>query len=222
MCAHIELMKRLGMKQQEDARMRLLHAGMAVFAEVGFHAATTREISRRAEVNLAAIHYYFADKAGLYRAVFALPFAEQGNVFAQVDIESATLEEALSCFYQWILPPTARAEEVMLQKFMQLHAREEADPSGILGDALSEHIKPNHEKLKQLLCRELGKLEPDLAIEQLAFAIMGMASAFVHGRRVVEVLAPELIHGKNASDVRLQRLIGYAKTLIDAERGQHE
>jgi AcrR family transcriptional regulator len=40
-----------------------------VFAENSFEGATTREIARRANQNIAAIGYYFGGKAGLYLAV---------------------------------------------------------------------------------------------------------------------------------------------------------
>ncbi|MEQ1533688.1 MAG: helix-turn-helix domain-containing protein [Sideroxydans sp.] len=47
---------------QEETRWRVLQAATEVFAEVGYHAATTREICRRAEVNLASIHSTLAIK----------------------------------------------------------------------------------------------------------------------------------------------------------------
>src|SRR5512147_571184 len=84
---------------QEETRWRLLQAATEVFAEVGYHAATTREICKRADVNLASIHYYYGDKAELYREVFRLPFLSECNVFATLDIASASLKEALHCFY---------------------------------------------------------------------------------------------------------------------------
>ena len=54
-----------------DARMRLLDAALALFAEQGFAKTSTREIALAAQVNIASISYYFGDKAGLYRAVWS-------------------------------------------------------------------------------------------------------------------------------------------------------
>lgn len=207
------------MKQQEDTRMRLLHAGMEVFAEVGFHAATTREISGRAGVNLAAIHYHFTDKAGLYRAVFALPFVVKGDAFAQLNLDTVSLVDALASFFTWILPPEATTENNLLQQFMRLHAREEVDPSGVLESVLSENITPNFAQLKRLLCRELGKSQSDIGIEQLAFALIGMAGVFVHRRCAVQMLAPALLTGEGAYQKTRDALVGYAMALIAAERG---
>lgn len=48
---------------------RLLDAAIDVFGKHGYDAATTRMIAREAQVNIAAIPYYFDGKEGLYRAV---------------------------------------------------------------------------------------------------------------------------------------------------------
>lgn len=48
---------------------KILAAAEDVFAEMGYKAATTREIARRADVNIAAIHYYWGKKSELWYAV---------------------------------------------------------------------------------------------------------------------------------------------------------
>jgi len=50
---------------------RILVAAEAVFAEAGFHGATTASIAVRARLPKANIHYYFGTKRALYRAVLA-------------------------------------------------------------------------------------------------------------------------------------------------------
>ena len=58
--------------QSREVCERLLHAAGEVFAERGFRAATVRQITERAGVNLAAINYHFHDKGELYaRALHA-------------------------------------------------------------------------------------------------------------------------------------------------------
>ncbi|MFZ7128034.1 MAG: CerR family C-terminal domain-containing protein [Desulfobacterales bacterium] len=53
---------------RQDARERLIQAGIEIFAENGFNATTTRMLAEKAQVNLSAIPYYFQGKEGLYRA----------------------------------------------------------------------------------------------------------------------------------------------------------
>ena len=50
-------------------RERLLEAAIDVFGRHGFDPATTRMIAKAANVNIAAIPYYFGGKGGLYQAV---------------------------------------------------------------------------------------------------------------------------------------------------------
>jgi len=203
---------------QEETRWRLLQAATEVFAEVGYRAATTREIARRAGVNLAAIHYHFGDKAELYREVFRLPFLDECNTFAKLNIEQATLSEALHSFYNWLFPPTPE-EDPMMHLFLRLHTREEAEPSGVMGDALAQAFRPNHEKMQAVLCRELGLKKPDTEVDRLTFSLAGLASVYFHGGRViVQELAPHLVKGKKAKDAMVERLVGYAMALIESER----
>lgn len=201
---------------QEETRWRLLQSAMEVFAEVGYHAATTREISKRAKANLASIHYYFGDKAQLYREVFRLPFINECNEFNKIDISSVTLEEGLRTFYQWFFP--SFGEDPMLQYFLRLHAREEAEPSGVLGNAMVEAFRPNHERMQTLLCRELGLKKPDTEVDRLTFALLGMATVYFHGRTAISDLAPHLVDGQKSRETMVERLVAYGVALIDAER----
>jgi len=203
---------------QEETRWRLLQAATEVFAGVGYRAATTREIAKRAGVNLAAIHYHFGDKAELYREVFRLPFLDECNTFAKLDIKQATLTEALHSFYSWLFPPTPE-EDPMMHLFLRMHTREEAEPSGVMGDALAQAFRPNHEKMQAVLCRELGLKKPDTEVDRLTFSLAGLASVYFHGgRAIVQELAPHLVKGKKAKDAMVERLVGYAMALIESER----
>ncbi len=56
---------------RSEARGSILDAAEIVFAENGFHGATTRAIGERAGTNAALIHYYFGSKEALFEAVFA-------------------------------------------------------------------------------------------------------------------------------------------------------
>ncbi len=56
---------------REEKERALIEAAELVFAERGFAGATTSAIARQAGVPKANLHYYFATKEGLYRAVVA-------------------------------------------------------------------------------------------------------------------------------------------------------
>ena len=52
----------------DETRQRILDASEAIFAEIGYEAATVRAICERANVkNIGAVNYYFQGKENLYR-----------------------------------------------------------------------------------------------------------------------------------------------------------
>lgn len=58
-------------QDRPDVQDAILDAAEAIFAENGFHGATTRAIGAHAGANAALIHYYFGSKEALYEAVIA-------------------------------------------------------------------------------------------------------------------------------------------------------
>jgi AcrR family transcriptional regulator len=59
-------------EKPEDPRARIVSAAREVFIEQSFDLATVREITLRADVNLAAINYYFGSKDELISEVLNL------------------------------------------------------------------------------------------------------------------------------------------------------
>lgn len=51
-------------------KMRLLQAAQELFARKGFHATSTREITRRAKANAASLYFHWRTKESLYLAVY--------------------------------------------------------------------------------------------------------------------------------------------------------
>lgn len=52
-----------------DTRTRILDAAEKLFAERGFDGTSIREVTRAAEVNVAAVHYHFGSKEAVMRGI---------------------------------------------------------------------------------------------------------------------------------------------------------
>jgi AcrR family transcriptional regulator len=198
-----------------DARSRLVIAGLRLFAEKGFEAATTREICEAAGANISAIRYYFGDKAGLYRAAFTEPMGDMpchANMEAYANLP---LAEALVMLFREFLEPLKKGEEFSL--VMKLHFREMIEPTGAWQNEIDAEIKPQHDALVTMLKDQLGLQNIDTDVHRLAFAIIGMAVHFYVGQEVVAAISPQILSSPSAIDVLAERLGGYALSMIEGE-----
>lgn len=205
-----------GQDRGTRSRERLLQEATRLFAEKGFARASTREICQAAGQNIAAIHYYFGDKAGLYRAVLSQPIELIQQELGQFDDPALTLHEALRCLLGAFLCPPAPGEPV--DPTMRLYLREMIEPSGAFHDVVAELVTPLHERVVALLARHVGVTQPDDALHQLAFALSAMAHDYGMSRPFMDALAPGLLHGEGALERVLDRLVAYATALIECER----
>lgn len=198
--------------QQTDARQRLIQAALQVFALKGYEGASTREICRLADVNVAAIHYYFGDKASLYREVFRIP-ERLGQFPAEMDDPNLSLRAALVALYGHIMAYIAAPQ---LQQLRLVVLREELQPSGAL-DGETDGPRHLHDHLTAFLCRSIGIRDADAAIHHLAFSLGGLALVlFVH-RSAVNAIAPELLADDAALRATIERLADHGVALVETE-----
>lgn len=199
------------------ARERLLHAGLRLFALQGYSKTSTRELAEAAQVNVAAISYYFGDKAGLYRAVFEEPMAgepeQDDTAFAD---PALTLEQALRGFFAGFLEPLRHGDLVRL--CMKLHFREFLEPTGLWGEYFDHGIRPVHQAMLQVVCRELGLAEPDEAAHRLVVGLAGLGVHLHVGYDINEDLSPGLMTGPDAVDQWTEHLLAWGLCMLQAER----
>jgi TetR/AcrR family transcriptional regulator, regulator of cefoperazone and chloramphenicol sensitivity len=199
----------------EQSRVRLLRAGLALFAQHGFAKTSTREIAELAQTNIAAISYYFGDKAGLYRAVF---FESQGSPkeeIARYAGTELTLAQALRGLYASFLEPLKQGD--MARLCMKLHAREMIEPTGLWEEEIKTGIRPMHDALVALLCRHFGVTRADDDVHRLAVCIAGLGVHMHVGRDVIDMIAPSLNTQSKSLDLWMERLVMYAQAMVAAE-----
>jgi TetR/AcrR family transcriptional regulator, regulator of cefoperazone and chloramphenicol sensitivity len=200
----------------EDARQRLLLAGLRLFAQQGYANTSTRELAEAASVNVAAISYYFGDKAGLYRAVFFEPAngrsIEEETAFVAPGL---TLAEALRGFYAGFVLPLQQGDLVRL--CMKLHFREFLEPTGLWEEHLAHGIRPVHEALTTVLCRHFGLAESDDDLQRLVISLAALGVHLHVGYDINEQLAPGVTRGAAALDLWADRLALFGCAMVQAE-----
>jgi AcrR family transcriptional regulator len=200
----------------EASRERLLQAGLRLFAQQGYSKTSTRELAEAASVNVAAISYYFGDKAGLYRAVSLEPLGSPADDLERYRDPALSLPQALRGFYQGFLEPLKQGDVARL--CMKLHFREMLEPTGMWDESLAHGIKPMHDQLVDVLRRDLGLSAVDDDLQRLAVCLAGLGVHMHVGRDVIDQVAPGLTAAPEAFDVWADRLVMFGLAMVDAER----
>lgn len=177
----------------DDRRDQLIEVAGAIFAEKGFQQATVREICQAAEVNVAAINYYFGDKQRLYiECVKSAHAAASQRVPLPEWPEGTTPETKLRDFVRVTVMRTLGCKTAAWQ--MQLMMREMSQPSGAVREIVEEYIRPHFELACQLLGEAIpADLPPDV-LQKLAFSLVGQCLHYkLAGEMLPMLLGPETV-----------------------------
>lgn len=202
-----------------EARARLLNAALRLFAEKGFANTSTRELATAAGVNIAAISYYFGDKAGLYRAAYTEPMGSCGEM-AALDVSKIGIELAIRMMLTHLVEPLKQGD--LVQLCTRLHFREMLEPTGLWAEEIDNGIRPSQMALVQVLCKHLGLSLPDDDVHRLAYSVVGLAIHLFVGRDVVQTLQPQLLATPAAIEIYTERLLGYALAMVASEKTRRE
>jgi AcrR family transcriptional regulator len=205
-------------KQRSDgaeARGQLLLGALRLFAEKGFAKTSTRAIAQAAGANVAAISYYFGDKAGLYRAVFSEPLGKPCDDIARYLPAHLTLRQALEGFIAGFLEPLKQGD--LAQQLTRLHFREMLEPTGLWTEQIDSKLKPAHAALVEVLGRHLDLSQADDDVHRLAFSITGLAMQMFITRDVIDGVRPGLIATPLAIDLWAARLVDFAEAMVAVE-----
>jgi AcrR family transcriptional regulator len=170
----------------------LLLAGGDVFSGRGFHAATVREICRRAGANIAAVNYHFGGKEGLYTKV--LQHALQGardkyppDLGLPVN---APAEERLRVF---ILSFLLRIfDEGAHTHHGKLMAREMAESTHALDALVRDQIQPMFRQLMGIVSELLGKRATPELVRACSLSVVSQVIFYHLCRPVIRRLFTEM------------------------------
>jgi len=177
---------------KNSTRQRLLNAAGECFAEKGFHGATVREISQRADANVAAVNYHFGDKYKLYEAVLleAINYAE--DRFGALRDQTATLRAAqrLHDFVGALL--MGGLDPQRPEWHCKLLCMEMADPGPALEILFAKSISGRFGMLRQIVSDLLSPLGDTSEVTLLACSVLGQGLFYLRSREMLPKMHPEL------------------------------
>lgn|SRR6185295_11346531 len=182
-----------------DTRRRLLEAGVEVFSEEGFRSATIQTICKRARANIAAAHYHFGDKEGLYAAVFAYAErrATEDNPPPAPDgaTPSARLQAHVTSFLSRLLDAGRPAW------MARLISREMIEPTRALDRLVRRRMRANHEQLSAIIRELLGPGATKDTVRFCTLSVIAQCVFYRNSAPVIVRLYPDIVPSRDVSRI---------------------
>jgi TetR/AcrR family transcriptional regulator len=201
-----------------SARDAILDAADTLFGELGFDAASTRQIGEAAGINKALIHYHFASKQSLFNSVLDRYYERLNETLRGALEADGSLRERLGRLLESYVDFLNEN-----RRFSRMVQREVA--SGRHVDHITEHMAPIF-RLGEELVRQTypATRDGDLAASQLLVSFYGMVVSWFTFSPVVEGLlgADPLDEQRLLERKRhLQRMLDLVLAAIDTPAGDN-
>lgn len=158
---------------------RILGAAEELFAQFGFTGTSLRQVTSRADVNIAAVNYHFGSKENLVNEVFRRRMDDMsaqrlGALKAAMEQHPGELEPILAAFVQ---PALAMAQDRHGGgAFVRVVARAYAEKNDRLRKFLSDH----YGHVLRDFGKAIGACVPDLSKEELYWRLDFLAGALTY------------------------------------------
>lgn len=185
--------KKSGRSQREEARERLIMAGLEIFGRLGYEAASTRMLALKADVNLAAIPYYFGGKEGLYHATVEKIieygkrkiFPELEKIKKRLQSGNPSREELIKMLNGLMSHYVDIVTNEETCRFAPIIMREQIQPTSAFSIFYNEMIEEEHKVCTILVARllKLSSESPEAIMR--AHAFLGQVMMFLAARTTI-------------------------------------
>ena len=193
----------------DTTRERILDAAEALFAERGFAMTPLRQVTRRANANIAAVNYHFGSKEGLLQAVFErrlLPLNHERMTRLErlrTGPQPIELEALIHAFIEPALDLTGNGVP-----FTRLLGRS----YGEAGDTLRKYIHQQYREVLDRFRHEVAANLPWLPNNELRWRLqflLGAASYAMGGIDLMRLVASCELSDSTNRNALLQRLVTF-------------
>jgi AcrR family transcriptional regulator len=153
-----------------DTKTRILDAAEKLFGEKGFDATSLRDITKEADVNLAAVNYHFQSKESLIEAVImrgAAPVNQKRIAMLEAAGPNPTIEQLIEAFIGPVL-------EQDFEPMAPLMARVLASPE-IMKRVFKQHMDTLSRRFAECVAKAMPELSPAEVMWRLHFTAGAMA-----------------------------------------------
>ena len=182
----------------QETRRKLINAAGEIFAELGLHAATIKQITDRAGVNIAAINYHFRDKFELYAAVvrYVLSFSP---VVPPSEKLAGSPEDRLRAYINGVIEDAYDPSRPAWRATVLAH--ELAQPTAALDAVMDELIRPRADHLRDMVRDILGPNAPEEQVLRAAQSVASQCFFYLYNREAFRRLYPQQVRDNTSKSL---------------------
>lgn len=173
----------------QQTKQRILVAATDLFADKGFKKTTVREICQAARANVAAVHYHFGDKGGLYEA--ALSYALEIQPLVSYP-DGSTGAEKLKLWIDHTIGNCLGHPPAHMSRLMTLEMKEPSPYFRVLAETM---IAPKMDDLQRCIEEIVVHPLPQDRLMMLAVSIVSQILIFDHSKSAVSLFMPDFDYG---------------------------
>ena len=164
-----------------ETRGQILQAALKNFASCGYAGTSVQQIVDEAGVSKPALYYYFADKAGLFRALVDRAHDERYRLMQEAAGRGGTVTEKLEEIVAAIFEYSLRNRELMRLAFATAFASSGEAPGQ---NQCQAKCQRNFEFIRGLIeaGQAAGELSRRFSADELAMGIYGQLNIYVMAR----------------------------------------
>ena len=201
-----------------NTKDRILSAAEDLFAVHGFSATSLRQVTSRADVNIAAVNYHFGSKENLVNEVFRRRMDDMSNkrlagLRLAIEKDSGNLEDILRSFIE---PPLALTLDRQHggAAFVRVLARAFAEKN----DGLRKFLSDNYGHVLKEFAKALAHAVPELSREDLFWRLDFIAGALTYAMADFGMIKrPAGVTEKAHCDKAAQQLVRFAAAGLRAK-----
>ena len=205
-----------------DTKLKILNTAEQLFAVRGVSGTSIREVTSRAKVNLAAVHYHFGSKESVLEAVVSrrlIPLtSERLALLEEFERQSDDGVVVLAKIIEALVGPALRLSrnpEKGGGHFMRLLGRLVMEPDDKVQRLLTDHFKVSLEKFMPALQRALPNLKPVDFFWRVHFLVGAMVHTMADSERI-QIVSGGICNPDDTEDT-IKRLVLFVAAGMEAE-----
>ena len=163
----------------KETRSRILDCACEIFAEKGYQTAKVADICQQAGANVAAVNYYFGDKATLYTEAWQQAFKKCSEL-ASPDVTGTSPGEQLRVHIHSLIQNFT--DQGDRGQFTRLYLMELTNPTGLIHNIWHEMIEPQRQILLEVIRNIMGAKATDETVFFCEMSIISQCRALITTR----------------------------------------